>query len=173
MSGLLFPALRAEGSGAAAPSRLGSPAAQSEPGSRFSLLATHGLEPAGASLIRLAAETARAQGISPAVFVALVETESGFNPQAVSPAGAMGLSQLMPATARTLGVSHPLNPEQSLTGGAKYLAQLMAEFHSLPLALAAYNAGPAAVRFYGGVPPYPQTRAYVADVLARAASFQA
>ena len=114
----------------------------------------------------MAAQAAEQAGVPPSVFQALVEVESGYNPEAISPKGAMGLTQLMPATAQALGVTNPFDPEQSLTAGARYLAQLLRQFGSLPLALAAYNAGPGAVQFYHGIPPYPETQAYVERILA-------
>jgi soluble lytic murein transglycosylase-like protein len=124
--------------------------------------------PGGRTLKAMAVAAATAAGVPPNLFVALVEAESGFNPTAVSPAGALGLSQLMPATARALGVTDPFDPQQNLAAGARYLKALLGQFGSVPLALAAYNAGPAAVAFYGGVPPYPETEAYVARVLSLA-----
>jgi hypothetical protein len=99
------------------------------------------------------------------LFQALVKVESGFNPAAVSPAGAKGLAQLMPDTARGLGVDID-DPRENLEGGARYLLTQMEAFGALDLALAAYNAGPQAVRKYGGVPPYAETQAYVTRVLA-------
>jgi Transglycosylase SLT domain len=99
------------------------------------------------------------------LFQALVHVESGFDPAAVSPAGARGLAQLMPHTAQVLGVEID-DPLQNLDGGARYLLAQIARFGALDLALAAYNAGPDAVRAHGGIPPYAETRAYVARVLA-------
>jgi soluble lytic murein transglycosylase-like protein len=109
-------------------------------------------------------------GIDPALFAALVEAESGFDPGAVSSAGAQGLAQLMPGTARSLGVGDPFDPVQNADGGARYLAQMLREFGGDErLALAAYNAGPGAVRRHGGVPPFAETQKYVERVLAGAA----
>jgi soluble lytic murein transglycosylase-like protein len=98
----------------------------------------------------------------------VMKAESGFQPNAVSPRGAIGLMQLMPDTARVLGVD-PRDPHQNADGGAQYLRQLLAKYENDPnqvlLALAAYNAGPAAVERYHGVPPYKETREYILRVL--------
>lgn len=111
-------------------------------------------------------------GIDPAVLHGLIQQESGFDPSARSSAGALGLTQLMPATAASLGVSEPLDPAQSIEGGARYLSQMLSRFGgNTAEALAAYNAGPGAVQQYGGVPPYPETQQYVAKVLGYAASY--
>jgi soluble lytic murein transglycosylase-like protein len=105
--------------------------------------------------------------IDPALLAGLVKQESGFNPNATSGAGAKGLTQLMPATAKALGVTDPSDPVQSLEGGAKYLRQMLDKFGGdEKLALAAYNAGPGAVARFGGIPPYAETQAYVKKVLA-------
>jgi len=109
---------------------------------------------------------ASATGLPVELLEAVAEAESGFDPRAVSRAGAVGLMQLMPATARALGVSDPFDPWQNVLAGARYLRSLLDRFGSLELALAAYNAGPGAVERYGGIPPYPETRAYVAKVVA-------
>jgi cell wall-associated NlpC family hydrolase len=103
-------------------------------------------------------------GISPAILAAVAQAESGNNPRAVSHAGAQGLMQLMPATARGLGVD-AFDPAQAVDGAARLLSSHLEKFGSLPLALAAYNAGPGAVSRYGGIPPYQETQGYVARIL--------
>jgi soluble lytic murein transglycosylase-like protein len=117
---------------------------------------------------------AKKHGIDPALLAGLVKQESGFDPNAGSPAGARGLTQLMPGTAAGLGVTNVLDPVQSLDGGAKYLrTQLDAFGGDVTKALAAYNAGPGAVQRYGGVPPYAETQNYVRAVQANAAAYRA
>jgi soluble lytic murein transglycosylase-like protein len=116
---------------------------------------------------------AASNGIDPALLKGLVSQESGFDPNARSGAGALGLTQLMPGTAAALGVSNPLDPAQSLQGGAKYLREQLDRFGGDErLALAAYNAGPGAVARYGGVPPYSETQNYVNSVMAKAAAYR-
>ncbi|MCV6625016.1 MAG: lytic transglycosylase domain-containing protein, partial [Cellvibrionaceae bacterium] len=102
--------------------------------------------------LSMAKAAARKHGVPEELFARLVNQESRFNPKAKSNKGAMGLAQLMPGTARQLGVSDPWDPKQNLEGGARYLAQQYREFGSWRLALAAYNAGPGAVKKHGGVP---------------------
>ena len=97
---------------------------------------------------------------------AVASVESSFNPNAVSPAGAQGLMQLMPSTARGLGVN-AMNPTQAVDGAGRMLSGLIHEFGSVKLAIAAYNAGPGAVKKYGGVPPYAETQSYVRKVTSR------
>ena len=103
-------------------------------------------------------------GVDPRLLAAITRAESGFNPNALSGAGAVGLTQLMPGTAAGLGVN-PTDPFANLDGGARYLAGQLDSFGRVDLALAAYNAGPGAVRQAGGVPNYPETQAYVRRVL--------
>ena len=112
----------------------------------------------------LAAMIAREEGIDPDLFLRLVEAESSFRPDVTSVAGAYGLTQLMPGTARELGVD-PRDPIQNLRGGARYLRQQLDRFGDPALALAAYNAGPGRVRQYGGIPPFEETQNYVARIL--------
>jgi hypothetical protein len=124
--------------------------------------------PPGADLRALAIAAAQRHGIDPAIVLAVVAVESAFQPQAVSPKGAVGLMQLMPSTASSLGVENALDPEQNLDGGARYLGSLLTLYRGdLTRALAAYNAGPGAVARHGGVPPYRETRTYVRKVLDR------
>lgn len=97
---------------------------------------------------------------------AIIHAESYYNPVAVSSAGAVGLMQLMPATAKRFGINDRQNPEQNINGGVRYFSKLMALFKGdLSLSLAAYNAGENAVKRYGGIPPYPETQNYVRKVL--------
>lgn len=123
---------------------------------------------AAGDLERLAEEAARRHGLDPALVRAVVAVESGFQPEAVSPKGAKGLMQLMPATARELGVADPFDAAANLDGGSRYLSSLLARYEGdLAKALAAYNAGMGAVARHRGVPPYAETRQYVQKVLGR------
>lgn len=112
----------------------------------------------------VAREAARRHGVPEDLFLRLVQRESGWNPGAVSAKGATGLAQLMPGTARRLGVD-PSDPPQNLDGGARYLRMMYDRFGDWKLALAAYNAGPEAVEEHGGVPPYAETVHYVRVIL--------
>lgn len=108
----------------------------------------------------MARAAARRHGVPEGLFLRLVEQESGWRAEAESPKGAYGLAQLMPETARQLGVDRR-DPAANLDGGARYLRQMFERFRDWRLALAAYNAGPEAVERHGGIPPYAETRAYV------------
>lgn len=105
-------------------------------------------------------------GVPGELLAAVAKQESGFNARAVSPAGAQGLMQLMPGTARGLGVENSFDPAQAIDGGARLLRSLLDKFGSTELALAAYNAGPGAVSRYGGIPPYRETQNYVRNIMA-------
>ena len=130
--------------------------------------------PAGTPFAAEIAAAARRHDLDPALLAGLVKQESGFDPNAVSPAGARGLTQLMPGTAAGLGVTNPLDPAQALEGGAKYLREQLDRFGGdVARSLAAYNAGPGAVQRFGGIPPYAETQNYVRAVQAHAASFRA
>lgn len=114
--------------------------------------------------LNAAKSAARKHGIPENLFLRLVQQESGFDPKARSHKGAIGLAQLMPGTARSLGVN-PHDPNQNLEGGARYLKKMYQKFGSWRLALAAYNAGPGAVEKHNGVPPYKETKNYVKIIL--------
>jgi len=119
------------------------------------------------NLIPVFEQAAQANGVPAALLAAVAAQESGFDPNAVSSAGAEGIMQLMPATAASLGVD-PFNPAQAINGAAQLLSGYLQRYGgSIPLALAAYNAGPGAVEEYGGVPPFAQTQQYVADITQR------
>lgn len=113
----------------------------------------------------LVARIAREEGMDEALVRAVVQVESGGNPNAVSPKGAMGLMQLMPHTAEAMGVGNPFDPEQNLRGGVRLLKRLLNEFGDVRLALAAYNAGGPSVRQHRGIPPHAETQKFVQRVL--------
>lgn len=123
-----------------------------------------GYEPS-ATVNELVANIARRHDVEPSLVDSVIRVESGYNPNAVSSAGAMGLMQLIPSTAKRFGVSNTFHPEQNIEGGVRYLKYLMELFKGDErLALAAYNAGEGAVVKYGGIPPYPETQNYVYQV---------
>lgn len=112
-------------------------------------------------------DAARKHGVDPRLIVAVARRESRFNPAAVSPVGACGVMQLMPATAHYLGIKDIFNARENVFAGAKYLRTLLDTFHGdLDLTLAAYNAGPGAVQKYNGVPPFRETQAYISSIRA-------
>lgn len=120
-----------------------------------------------AEINRLVGMSSAQWNVDPNLVKAIIANESGFNANATSDVGAQGLMQLMPATAAGLGVTDPYDPAQNVWGGTRYIRSMLDRFDgNVPLAVAAYNAGPGAVEKYGGVPPYAQTQNYVQNVLA-------
>jgi soluble lytic murein transglycosylase-like protein len=126
-----------------------------------------------ANVRRAAEQSAERYSVDPLLVQSVIEVESGYNPFAVSPKGAQGLMQLMPSTARRLSVTDSLDPAQNIDGGVRYLKYLLSLFGDEEHAIAAYNAGESAVLKYGGIPPYPETAAYVKRVSSRLRQAQA
>lgn len=116
---------------------------------------------------RLATVAATRHGVDPRLVLAIIEVESGGDAGAVSFAGAQGIMQIMPETARELDLDVPFDPEANIDAGVRYLRKMIQRFGELRLAVAAYNAGPGAVERHGGIPPYPETQTYVNRVLSR------
>lgn len=127
---------------------------------------TNGSAQVPSDLAPLFVSAAGQHGVPVTLLTAVAQQESGFDPNAVSSAGAEGIMQLMPGTAAGLGVN-PFDPAQAISGAAQLLSGYLQQFGSVPMALAAYNAGPAAVQQYGGVPPYPETQQYVSSIMAQ------
>lgn len=131
-------------------------------------------KPSNQSIDELISKYSEKNGLDEKFVKALIRQESGFQPNAKSHAGAMGLMQLMPGTAKELGVTDAFNPEQNIMGGTKYIGNLLKQYGgNKELALAAYNAGPGAVKKYGGIPPYTETQNYVKKVLSNYQNYQA
>ena len=126
---------------------------------------------AGVPYADLFSRAASRYGVDASLLAAMANQESGFNSQAVSPAGAQGLMQFMPSTAAGLGVN-PLDPNSAIDGAARYLSSLTKQFGSTDLALAAYNAGPGTVSRHGGIPPYSETQNYVRSVMSKAEAYR-
>ena len=118
-----------------------------------------------ADIDAIIADAARKHNLDEGLLRAVITAESNYNPKATSPKGAMGLMQLMPGTARDLGVTNAYDPAQNVDGGARYLRQMLDQFGTVENALAAYNAGPGAVATYNGVPPYAETQNYVNKIM--------
>ena len=132
----------------------------------------NGAAPVPGNLDELIQDQAETQGVDANLLKAIIKNESNFNPRAVSPVGAQGLMQLMPGTAAGLGVQNSFDPAQNIAGGAKYIKGLLNKYQSVPMAVAAYNAGPGAVDRHHGIPPYKETTRYVQKVIQSYQAYQ-
>jgi len=167
-----FAAQLASVAGTPAPAATSDPSLTSATGATGATGAASGTPGASTPFAAEIDAAAKKYGVDSALLRGLIRQESNFNANATSPAGARGLTQLMPGTAAALGVN-PAIPAQAIEGGAKYLRQQLDKFGGDPAkALAAYNAGPGAVQRYGGVPPFAETQNYVRKVLAYAAEYR-
>ena len=128
--------------------------------------------PAPGELDSMIEDQADNQGVDSNLLKAIIKNESNFNPNAVSSVGAQGLMQLMPGTAAGLGVHNSFDPTQNVAGGAKYIKGLLQKYQSVPMAVAAYNAGPGAVDRHNGIPPYKETTNYVKKVMQSYQAYQ-
>lgn len=157
--------LRALGIGVSASGSYKTSQTQGASDSGFGSILKKGLSGLSEDMDSIFEEAARTYGLSSKLLKAVAKAESNFNPNAVSKAGAVGVMQLMPGTAKSLGVTDSYDARQNIMGGAKYLKQNLEKFGDVSLALAAYNAGPGSVKKYGGIPPYKETQNYVKKIM--------